>query len=192
MARVHTLVSTTLVGIGLLCASPGLAQSTSQQVPQRQIESVIPPEYKPDLVIISAKATTVCTAQGTVTAKIIAVVKNQSAKGTADLSKVPMHIILKLWTWYPANGANQLEKKPPPTILPAVGGPAILKPGQSWTGKLDILGITKYKKNPGNTAPGAAPIYGFVVRADPQNAVPESNENNNSSNFFAPDPCFKP
>lgn len=188
MVRVHALVSAILMGLSLLCGSPVLAQSTVQQVPQRQIESVLPPEWKPDLAITSVKITTVCTAQGTVTANIAATIKNQSAKGTADLSKVPWHIIAEAM-WWPAHSVTYLEKQSQTTIKPQVGGPTILKPGQTWNAKLTILGIPKYKTNLGN----AAPInYYFEVKIDPLNGVAESNEGNNKQMKTAPDACFKP
>lgn len=188
MIRRHALISAILTGLCALCQTPASAQSTTQQIPQRQIESVIPPEYKPDLMITSMNITTVCTAQGTVTANIAATIKNQSAKGTADLSKIPWHIIAEAM-WWPAYSVTYLENQSKTTIKPQVGGPTTLKPGQTWNAKLTILGIPKYKTNLGNAAPI---IYHFEVKIDPLNGVAESNEGNNKWMKTAPDACFKP
>jgi CARDB len=188
MVRRHASVSAILMGLCLLGASPVLAQSTVQQVPQRQVEPIIPPEWKPDLVVTSAKVTTVCTAQGTATAKIVATIKNQSPKGTADLSKAVWQIIVEVTSWWSTGVTGVgLENPGKQTVKPQIGGPKTLKPGQSWTGTLTIVGIPKFEK--GGTKPGQ---YGFEVRADPQKAVAESNEANNELLTYAFDPCFKP
>jgi len=187
MVRVHALVSAILMGLSLLCASPVSAQTTDRTGPQTQIQPILPPEWHPDLVILSATATMVCTAQGTVKAKIVAVVKNQSPKGTADMSKIPMQIIVDLRAWGPGSGTQWLVKWPVVTIMPAAGGPTTLKPGQTWKATLEVLGIPKYKTKKGNTVPGD---YIFWVRADPVGGVKESNEKNNEKKVVAADPCF--
>jgi len=187
MIRRHASVTAILIGLCLLGGSPVLAQSTGQQGPQRQVEPIIPPEWKPDLVVASAKVTTVCTAQGTVTANIVATIKNQSSKGTADLSKVPWHIIAEA-RWWPQSSSSYLENPSKQTVKPQAGGPTTLKPGQTWTAKLAIVGLPKYKTNLGNTVAGN---YVFEVKADPLKAVAEGNENNNTVMTVAPDACFK-
>ena len=187
MARCHASLSSILIGLCLFGGSPVLAQTTDRTGSQTQVEPAIPPEWKPDLVVASAKATAVCTAQGTVTAKIVAVVKNQSPKGTAYLSNIPMQIVVEVTKWWSTSGPGFLEKSSKPTIKPQLGGPKTLKPGQSWTATLSIAGIPKFKK--GGTKPRQ---YGFVVRVDPVKGVPEANEANNELLTYAFDPCFKP
>ena len=187
MARYHASVSSVLIGLCLLGGSPVLAQTTDRTGPQTQIQPILPPEWKPDLVVTSATATTVCTAQGTVTANIVATIKNHSAKGTADLSKVPWHIIAEARWWSQAS-SSYLENPSKQTVKPQVGGPTMLKPGQTWLAKFTILGIPKYKSKLGNTVAGN---YVFEVKADPLKGVAEGNENNNTVMTTAPDACFK-
>jgi len=73
-----------------------------------------------------------------------------------------------------------LEYPGKPTIKPQAGGPTVLKPGQSFTTKLTVAGLPKFKK--GNLTGQ----YGFKVTADPLKAVAESIENNNELTTFLP------
>jgi CARDB protein len=183
-------VAAILIGLGLVPVSAASAQDRKpkpgQQGPVKATQPLVPAEWVPDLVITSAKATTVCTAKGTVTATIVATVKNQSPKGTVDVSKVPMQIIVEVAKWSSTGVTSAVLETGPPTIKPQAGGPATLKPGETWTATLDIAGMPKFTKS-GNK-PGQ---YGFLVKADPLNAVAESDEKNNDLNVFAFDPCFK-
>ena len=189
MLRIHAAANAILMGLSLLCASSVSAETTDRTGPQTQIQPILPPEWLPDLVVASATATTVCTAQGTVKARITVVVKNQSAKGTADMSLIPMQTIVDIRTWYPASGNEWLVKWPVVTIKPSAGGPKVLKPGQTAKATLEIAGIPKYKTKKGNTVPG---VYIFAVRVDPVNGVKEANEKNNEILIKASDPCFTP
>lgn len=186
MAQLPASVMAILLGLSLLNAPPASAQSTDRG-PQTQIPPIIPFEWKPDLVIASVQATTVCAAQGTVTANILVVVKNQSPKATADLSTIPWHIIVEaLWA---AGSPGDLENPSKQTVKPQAGGPMTLKPGQSWSGKLTIVGIPKYKAVAGATKAGS---YALWVKADPLNGVAEASEKNNNVVAGIGDPCFKP
>lgn len=106
MARCHASAGSIPVGLCLFGGSPVLAQTTDRTGSQTQVEPSIPPEWKPDLVVASAKATAVCTPQGTVTAKIVAVVKNQSPKGTAYPSNIPMQIVVEVTKWWSTKRAG--------------------------------------------------------------------------------------
>jgi hypothetical protein len=184
------MVRAIVVGMGLACAWPagGQTRKPGQQGPVKAVQPTVPKEWLPDLVVTSAEASAMCTPQGTVTATVIATVKNQSPKGTADLSKVPFQIVLEVSKWWSTTSGTgaDLEQPPGSTVKPQAGGPQSLKPGESWTGKLSIAGIPRFKKGP--TKPGQ---YGFNVKADPSNAVAEGDEANNEKVTFAFDPCFK-
>jgi hypothetical protein len=185
MLRIHASVATILIGLNLLYASPVSAQ-TVQQVPQTQAPIILPAEFRPDLVVtVAGNPKAVCTAQGTVTVNIVATVKNQSPKGTADLSKIPWHIIVEVTKWWDAkvNKAG-FENPGKQTVKPQVGGPAVLKPGQSFTVTLTVAGLPKFKK--GNLTGQ----YGFHVTADPLKGVLESNEGNNQTTTLVWDPCL--
>jgi len=183
----HALVSAILMGLSLLCASPASAQTTLQQVPQTQGQGIIPPEWKPDLRITSMTITTSCVAQQTVTANIAVTIKNESQKATANLAAATWNIIAEA-NWWPQTSQTILENPQKKTVMPQVGGPKALKPGQTWSTTLTIVGIPKYKKL-NNTAPL---VYYFEVKVDPSNAVAEANEGNNKWMKTAPDACFKP
>jgi hypothetical protein len=184
----RALAAAIAVGVGVSCAAVSAAQTRKPvtNAPVKAVQPTVPPEWLPDLVVVSADATAVCTAKGTVTATVVAKVRNQGSKGTADLSKTPFHIVVEVSEWWSTSGPINLEQPPGQTIKPQVGGPTTLKPGESWTGTLVIAGMPKFKKNPTN-----APQYGFVVRADPLKAVAEADESNNEKLAYAPDPCAK-
>lgn len=166
-----------ILGLSLLCMPPVTAQLRKQGPGQEgplkaPTQPIGPPELLPDLVVASAVVTMKCQADGTRSATIVATVKNQSAKGTADLSKVPWQIIVEAdWGW----GSGGLK---PPTVKPQAGGPKTLKSGESWKATLTIAGI----KPPTQQTPGSGPAvesYNIQVIADPLKGVVESNENNN-------------
>jgi hypothetical protein len=65
----------------------------------------------------------------------------------------------------------------------------MLKPGETWTGTMNITGIPRYK--PGTaSSPGQIPQFAFTVTADPVKGVTETDETNNTRNGWAPDPCY--
>lgn len=185
----RTMLLALTVGIGLTGVQPAASQARkpAPQGPVKAVQPSVPTDWLPDLVIVSAEATATCAPNGTVNATVVATVKNEGTKGTADLSKLPFHTVLEVSSWWPTSGNDNLEKLPAPMVKPQAGGPPTLKPGQSWQGKLSIAGMPKFKKKPTN-----APQYGFVVRADPSKAVAEANEANNEKFAFVLDPCAKP
>lgn len=71
-------------------------------------------------------------------------------------------------------------------MKPLVGGPKTLPPGATWTGKLTILGIPRFK--PGIAKQGQ---YGFALTADPGKAIAEFDEQNNKLLTYGWDPCFE-
>jgi hypothetical protein len=187
MARHRASIHATLLGLGFLCAAPAGAQLGKPPGGGFQgTQPVVPKEFIPDLVISSVKATATCTDHGTVTAKIVATVKNQSPKGTADLSKVPWNIVVEVTSWTSTTGSGNLEKEAK-TVKPQAGGPKTLKPGESWNATLEIAGIPKFK-----TSIKKQGQYSFLVRADPMSVVGESDEKNNDKPAYVMDPCFKP
>jgi hypothetical protein len=182
----RTLAAVITIGVGVAGAWPAAqTRKPATNAPVKAVQPTVPPEWLPDLVIFSAEATAVCTAQGTVTTTVVAKVKNQGQKGTADLSKTPFHIIVEVSNWASTSGPINLEQAPGPTVKPQGGGPAVLKPGESWGGTLVIAGMPKFKKNATHTQ------YGFVVRADPLKAVAEADEGNNEKMAYVLDPCAK-
>lgn len=169
----------------LACAQPAFAQSSTTP----PAGPIIPVDAFPDLVISAMKGSAVCTPQGTITATIEATVKNQG-KTTADLSKITWQIILS-GDWWAASDNNKkyLETYPPPqTVKPYVGNPMKLAYNESWTGKMTIAGITKFKSIKGVTEPGP---YVLQATADPYKQIAESNEKNNDKRVTVKDPCFK-
>lgn len=174
-----------LLALGFASAQPAFAQSSTTPPGG----PLTPPDAFADLVVTSVKAKMTCTPQGTITAGIEATVKNQG-KTTADLSNVAWQIVLSA-DWWAVSDDNKkyLEKYPPAqTVKPYVGGPLKLAYNQSWTGKMTIVGITKYKSIKGITQPG---LYVLQASADPNKAIAESNEKNNDTRISVKDPCFK-
>ena len=185
MSSFRPLFAALLLALGFASAQPAFAQSSTTP-PSGPIMAV---DALPDLVISSMKGSAVCTPQGTITATIEATVKNQG-KSTADLSKVTWQIILAADWWAVSdNNAKYLEKYPPPqTVRPYVGGPMKLAYNQTWTGKMTIAGITKFKSIKGITEAGP---YVLSATADPNKHIAESNEKNNDRRVTVKDPCFK-
>lgn len=187
-SSVRAACAALLLALGCAAAQPALAQSSTTP-PSGPITT--PPGGPiialPDLVVSSVTATAVCTPQGTITATIVAVVKNQGA-AIASLKNVTWQIILSAQWWAQA-GNQYLEKNPPPqTVQPFVGGPMTLPPNATWKGTMTIAGITKYKYPKNITAAGN---YVLQARADPNKHVPELNEKNNDTRTTVADPCFK-
>lgn len=137
----------------------------------------------PDLTITSAKVTLTC-GNKIVTANIEATVKNGDTNGVADLSKIPFAIVMDA-TWGSTSGLNGLEDSSTKPVNPQLGGPKTMKPGESWTGKMTITGIPRFK--PGTAKAGQ---YVFPVNADPVKGVAETDEKNNTKLAYAYDPCF--
>lgn len=191
MMRRQVLVCAVLLGLSVLCVSPVSAQvkkpSPGQEGPVKPTQPVVPAGWLPDLVVTSVKVAATCEANGTVTATINAIVKNQSQKGTADLSKIPWQIVLAA-DWWSTSGPETLEQSAVKPVLPQMDGPMSLKPGQWIARTLTITGIPKHK--PG--AAGGTHLFGFKVTADPLKGVAEADEKNNEKLAFAPDPCTKP
>ncbi|HZY30244.1 MAG TPA: CARDB domain-containing protein [Candidatus Methylomirabilis sp.] len=129
----------------------------------------------PDLVISHAKVAMKCNADGTRTANIFAIVKNQG-QGTADLSKDPWHIVLTATHWY----LNAEPEGKNLSVKPSAGGPKALKPGGIFPATLTITGI----KPPPNAKKEGYEGYGFQVVADPGKIVAEANENNNKKLLY--------
>ena len=129
----------------------------------------------PDLVISHAKVAMKCNADGTRTATIFAIVKNQG-QGTADLSKDPWHIVLTATHWY----LNAEPEGKNLSVKPSAGGPKALKPGGIFPATLTITGI----KPPPNAKKEGYEGYGFQVVADPGKIVAEANENNNKKLLY--------
>jgi hypothetical protein len=183
-----------LVGSSVLCAATVDAQGrqpSGQGSPAMPIRPAPPPDALPDLVV-SAKATVVCAPQGTVTATIVATVKNQGAKAIADLSKIPWQIIVE-GHWGFTGGEGFLEKKAGGTVKPQLGGPKTLKPGESWVGTLKILGIPKMDVAKAKAGGHLSSQFALWAIVDPLKGVAESNETNNTSaTVYFPDPCYKP
>lgn len=184
-SSLRTALAALLLALAFATAQPVFAQSSTTPPGG----PLTPPDAFPDLVVSSMKASAVCTPQGTITANIEATVKNQG-KTAADLSKVAWQIILAADWWAVSdNNAKYLEKYPPPqTVKPYVGGPMKLAYNQTWTGKMTIVGITRYKTIKGITQPGS---YVIQATADPNKAIVESNEKNNDTRVSMKDPCFK-
>jgi hypothetical protein len=192
MTRRQVLVCAILLGLSVLCVPPVSAKvgkpSPSQEGPVMPTQPVIPTEWLPDLVVTSVTVAATCEASGTVKATINAIVKNQSPKGIADLSKIPWQIILAA-DWWPTGGPATVGQSAVKPVLPQAGGPMSLKPGQWVARTLTITGIPKHK--PG-AAGGGTHQFGFKVTADPTKGVAEADEKNNEKSAFAPDPCTKP
>lgn len=159
-------------------SKPRLAPS----VPERRLPGAVIAQL-PDLVVLSATVTPKCHDDGTWLAEITATVRNQSQYGTADLSKMGFSIILDA-SWGFTAGSNFMP--PNTSVHPSVGGPKMLAPGQSWTGKLVLDGIYNVKPDVVklNGHPGAE--FSFKVTADPGNGVVESNEKNNDKLLYLP------
>lgn len=164
--------------------TPTLRQAPPQKPP---VPLAPPPEFLPDLVVSAASVTMQCLPGG-LTATIVATVKNQSPKGTADLSKIPWQIILEA-DWGFTGGEGFLEKSSVMTVKPQVGGPKTLKPGDSWTGTLTITGIPKVNVAEAKKAGKTASEYVFKVTADPGNGVAETDEKNNVKLIYHKNPC---
>lgn len=189
MAPHHASVLALLLGVSLLCVPPASAQARKPQGPMMETPPVIPAEFLPDLVV-SAKATVKCTANGKVAATIIATVKNQSPKGTADMSKIPWQILVEA-DWAFTGGPGFLE--PGQTVKPQLGGPKTLKPGESWVATLEIVGIPKVDVAKAKKGGHLSSQYAFWATVDPLKGVAESNETNNkSASVYLSDPCQKP
>lgn len=191
MAPHHASVLALLLGVSLLCVPPVFAQARKPQGPMMETQPVIPPDFLPDLVV-SAKATVKCTTNGKVAATVIATVKNQSPKGTADMSKIPWQILVEA-EWAFTGGPGFLE--PGQAMKPQLGGPKTLKPGETWVATLDIVGIPKVDVAKAQRAGHKLGQlrYSFVATVDPLKGVGESNETNNrSAAVFLSDPCLKP
>jgi len=180
------------LGLSFLGVSPGDAQlrkgSPGQEGGVQAIQPIIPP--MPDLVVASVKATVACAANGTVTATIIATAKNQSAKTTADLTKIPGKVLVEIEWWSPIGWVK--PSPPPPASLKLVG-PNALKPGESWTVTAKISNIPTYDKKAlaKGYGPNAPMQHGFRATVDPLSSVNEANEGNNSQAVFQDDPCLK-
>lgn len=191
-----TTFSAVLFGFALAVVPPVAAESRKpspgQEGPLVDTKKPIPisPEWLPDLVVSSATATAKCLPDS-VTAKIVATVKNQSPKGTAYLSKITWHIILEADWWF-TGGNGFLEKNPSvKPVKPQLGGPKTLKPGESWTGTLTISGIPKVNIPKAKKGGYLTSQYGFKVTADPTNGVAEADEKNNVKLTYSPNPCLK-
>ena len=166
-----------------LIGVPAAAAQTSAPAPKGPGAPMMAKPALPDLTIPSAKVSAKCV-NGTVTATIEATVKDGEVNGTANLSKIPFAIVMGT-TWWSTTGPGNLDPAPPSKpVNPQLGGPKTLKPGESWTGTMTITGIPRFKamKQPGT--------YGFQIDADPQKAVTEADEKNNTKLIYAPDPCF--
>lgn len=137
----------------------------------------------PDLTITSANVTVTCVNK-TVTANIEATVKNGGINGVADLSKIPFAIVMDA-SWGSISGSGALEESSTKPVNPQLGGPKTLKPGESWTGKMTITRMPRFKS--GLPKPG---VYSFAVNADPVKGVAEADEKNNTKLAYADDPCF--
>ena len=137
----------------------------------------------PDLTISSAKVTVTC-GNKTVTANIEATVKNGDTSGLADLSKIPFAIVMDA-SWGSISGLSSLEETSTKPVNPQLGGPKTMKPGESWSGKMTISSMPRFK--PGTAKAG---VYVFSVHADPVKGVAETDETNNTKLAYADDPCF--
>src|SRR5262245_4258270 len=179
----RSLFQALLFTTALVVAAPAYSQTGSAG--QRGPSTPGPPRIAlPDLTITSVKATTAC-ANGTVTATIVATVKNGAQNGLADLSKIPFAIVMDA-SWGSTVGSGSLDQTPPLNpVKPQLGGPKMLKPGETWTGTMTITGIPRFKAGAPKTA-----RYSFVVNADPLKGVAETDEKNNGSTpVYASDPC---
>lgn len=128
----------------------------------------------PDLVISHATVAMKCLADGTRTATIFVIVKNQGA-GPADLSKDPWRIVIDAdWGWSRGNGSK------PATVLPQAGGPQQLKAGGIFPATMTIPGM----KAPPRRKTKEVESYVFTLRADPRKIVAESREDNNVKNLY--------
>lgn len=146
------------------------------------------PSFKglsPDLVITSADLSFNCDGGETWSATIIATVTNQSSFGTADLTKNPFHIVLGADWWF-TGGLAYLEKPLTKDLSMPVGGPGVLKPGESWKGTVTITGIPKANIAKAKKEGKFTSSFGFAVKADPMKVVAEESEKNNVKLIYLP------
>jgi len=165
------------------------AQRSGSPSGQRGSSKPTPPQFVlPDLTITSATAKAQCV-NGTVTATIVATVKNGDVNGIAGLSKVPWAIVMGA-TWGATHGEGKLEPTSVKIVKPQLGGPKTLKPGESWKGTMTFTGIPRYKPGTAYAPAYGTPGYSFTVTADPLNAVTEVDEKNNTRVANTSDPCY--
>jgi len=175
-----------LIALLFATSSPSAAEQATppgQRGPAKPAPGGPKIQMLPDLTITSAKVTVTC-GNKTVTANIVATVKNGGASALADLSKIPFAIVMDA-SWGSTFGPGVLEESSTKPVNPQLGGPKTMKPGESWTGKMTITGMPRFK--PG-TAKAAE--YSFFVNADPLKGVAEADETNNTKLAYANDPCF--
>lgn len=176
----RSLAPAFVFSVALIIVPAASAQTAGQRGPSQPGQPRI---ALPDLTITSAKVTAKC-GNGTVTADIVATVKNGDFNGLADLSKIPFNIVMDA-NWGSVLGESSLETAPPvKPVNPKAGGPKQLAHGEIWTTTMTITGIPKFKK--GLPKPGQ---YSFRVTADPMKAVTETDETNNTMLAYASDPC---
>lgn len=163
-------------------AAPSSKPRPAPSIPERRLPGAERVQL-PDLVVHSATVIPKCHDDGTWRAEITATVRNQSQYGAADLSKMGFSILLDA-SWGFTAGSSFMP--PNTSVHPSVGGPKMLAPGQSWTGKLVLDGIYNVKPDVVklNGHPGAE--FSFKVTADPGNGVAESNEKNNVKLLYLP------
>ncbi len=145
----------------------------------------------PDLVVAHATVAMKCKPDGTRTATIFAIVKNQSSMAPADLSKIPFSQVLNVVWWFPSGDGYLETVKPGKSMITgAVGGPKVLKPGGVWASTFTITGIPKVANVSKLKKEHPDAHYVFKVTADPLKGVAESNEGNNEKNLGVPwDQC---
>jgi hypothetical protein len=185
MSPFHVLPAALTLALGLAWTQPAFAQSSTMPPGGPLIPAALS-----DLVISAIKGSAVCTPQGTITATIQATVKNQG-QSAADLTKIAWQIIMA-GDWWAVSDDNKkylVTYPPAQTVKPYAGGPMKLAPNQTWSGKLTIAGITRFKTIKGITQPGT---YVLQATADPNKRIPETNEKNNDARVSVKDPCFKP
>ena len=178
----HAVLIALLVAIST-SSEGGQATPPGQRGPVKPVPGGPRIPVLPDLTITSATVTTACVGKN-VTANIEATVKNGDKSGLADLSKIPFSIVMDA-TFASIFGSSSLEESSVKPVNPQAGGPKSLKPGETWTTKMTITGMPRFK--PGLTKPGQ---YVFSVNADPVKGVTESDEKNNQKLAYAYDPCF--
>jgi len=180
MALRHALALTLCAAL----AAPALAQNAPITNPPSVIT---PPAALPDLVIVKHTFTLTCAPdKKTLIATYSATIVNKGPKANANLSNIPFNQIA-LANWGNTIGPDFLETPPvPPLAPPTASGPAVLKPGQTAAVSMTIKNIPHHKKNAYSYAQ-----YALWVRVDPNQGVPESNEENNLTREFFKDPCPK-
>ena len=170
-----------------LAGEPALAQNAPiNNAPITNVPNIVIPDALPDLV--PAKATFVLTCAGdkkSLTASYAVTVVNKGPYANADISKAAFNRLVEAY-WGTVTGTdNNLEKLAKPAPKQFLGGPMLMKPGQSVGGTMTILNIPHHKKGV------AHPQYVLWMRVDPLLAVPESNEENNFIRQYFFDPCPK-